>query len=78
MVALSVLIITILLQQKSFAQFSLGTCSIQCGNQSSIPAKSSQGPRGERGPRGFKGEPGNGCDCANRQPRNGCNCANTS
>ena len=76
--ALSVLIITIFLQQKSFAQLFLETCSIQCGGQSSVPAKSLQGPPGERSPRGFKEEPGNGCDCANKESRNGCNCANTS
>ena len=64
------IITTFLLQQKSFASISLGTCSLQCSNESSVtlnlPNTSLQGRPGKRGPRGFKGEPGNGCDCPSR------------
>ena len=68
MVALSIIIVTIfVVQQKSFASISLGTCSLQCGDESSVTPNllntNLQSRPGKRGPRGFKGEPGNGCDC---------------
>ena len=66
MVVLSVVIIAIFLQQKSFAnQLSLETCSLQCGGQTLVTANlSGLSLLGLLAEMGSSGSNENGNDCA--------------